>query len=154
MLGREVSGLGFYLGAVEVCVCVCARVDRGGEIGCVRQWPLIRRVRVTVVVAGWESGHQGWAGKRRGIHPLTTKGVRWQCRGKKKVRGVGRSRDSNLSRRKWQRPAAAESRRAALQGTDSDCGGLSVEPRRPLSSFGELLRPVRTARLSFVSGLG
>ena len=73
---------------------------------------------------------------------------------KKKGEGVGGSRDSNVFRRKWQRPAAAESRRAALQGTDSDCGGLLVEPRRPLSSFGELLRPVRTVRLSFVSGLG
>lgn len=66
--------------------------------------------------------------------PLTTKGVRWQCRGKKKVRG-GRSRDSNLSRLQVrQRPAAAESG-AALQGTDSDCGGLSVAVCRTEETF-------------------
>ena len=113
-------------------MCARARVVRGGEIGCVRAWPRVRsRVRATVVVGGWAGGHPAWAGKQRRIHLLTMKGVSWQRPGCG-LRSVGqpqaekRSRDSNLSRRRWQSPAAAERWRAVPQGRGSEGGGLPV----------------------------
>ena len=36
-----------------MCVCVCARAALGGEIGCVREWPRIRRKGVRDCRGGW-----------------------------------------------------------------------------------------------------
>ena len=101
---------------------------------------------MTVVVAGWASGHQGWAGKRRGVHPLTAKGVHWQCRGRKKGRG-----GEGAGQQRLPSPVARPRRACARpSGGRTVTAGLPVAPRGPLPSSGELLRPVRAVRLSFV----